>query len=512
MFQRMSLQTRLLGSFMLMGGIVLAVGLVGANGNLRLSKHIDSLGNNTIPSVTGLWKINEGQTQVQSSERSLINTLLSPEKKQVELARIKDAWKQIDEGFKKYESTPQTEEEKKIYQKFLEEWDHWKLDHQKFIQEYQKFANMGIQDPPNRMAELVSQGKQNSPEMRLAKAADTQLDRMSDFSANQELESFNAATDGVIAVIDYNQEFGISAKISAEKDVQQTNSLMLLGMIVGSGAAIIFGVFLSRTIAKPLGAKIANIVNTLVSSSTEIAATIEQQERTASQQAASVTQTSTTMDELGASSRISSEQAESAANGAREVLTLVDGNNHTDHASVYQGSSLREKVRQISEQILRLSEQTHQIGSISTLVSELANQTNMLALNAAVEAVRAGEHGKGFAVVAAEIRKLADQSKKSAERINSLVMDIQNATNSTVMVADEGRKTVENVVNSINTIAVNTQQISLTSKQQAVAIQQVVEAMNNLTQGASQTASGISQTKVGVQRLNDAAMNLKAVV
>ncbi|AFZ11028.1 methyl-accepting chemotaxis sensory transducer [Crinalium epipsammum PCC 9333] len=512
MLQKMSLQTRLLGSFMLMGGIVLAVGLVGANGNSRLSKHIDTLGNNTIPSVTGLWKVNEGQTQVQSSERALINPLLSSKKRQVELERVKNAWKQIDEGFKQYESAPRNEEEEKIYQKFLEDWEQWKLDHQKFLQEYQKFANFGIQDPPNRMAELVSQGKQNSPEMRLAKAADTQLDRMSEFSANQALDSFNTATEGVIAVIDYSQELGVNSKNSAEKDVQQTNSLMLLGMIVGPGAAIIFGVFLSRTIAKPLGAKIANIVNTIVSSSSEIAATVDQQERTASQQAVSVSQTSTTMDELGASSRISSEQAESAANGAREVLTLVDGSNHTDHASNYKGSSLREKVTQIAEQILRLSEQTHQIGSISTLVSELANQTNMLALNAAVEAVRAGEHGKGFAVVASEIRKLADQSKKSAERINGLVMDIQNATNSTVMVADEGRKTVENVVDSINTIAVNTQQISLTSKQQAVAIQQVVEAMNNLTQGASQTASGISQTKVGVQRLNDAALNLKAVV
>ena len=55
-----------------MGGIVLAVGLVGANGNLRLSKHIDTLGNNTFTSVTGLWKVNERQTQRQSSSRALI--------------------------------------------------------------------------------------------------------------------------------------------------------------------------------------------------------------------------------------------------------------------------------------------------------------------------------------------------------------------------------------------------------------------------------------------------------
>ncbi len=62
----------------------------------------------------------------------------------------------------------------------------------------------------------------------------------------------------------------------------------------------------------------------------------------------------------------------------------------------------------------------------------------MLALNAAVEAVRAGEHGKGFAVVASEIRKLADESRKSAEKIYTLVADIQTSINSTVMATEAG--------------------------------------------------------------------------
>src|SRR6185295_5640534 len=88
-------------------------------------------------------------------------------------------------------------------------------------------------------------------------------------------------------------------------------------------------------------------------------------------------------------------------------------------------SDLKDKVTAIAAQILKLSEQTSQIGGITDLVSDLASQTNMLALNAAVEAARAGEHGKGFAVVSAEIRKLADQSRKAAERINTLVADVQ---------------------------------------------------------------------------------------
>jgi methyl-accepting chemotaxis protein len=219
----------------------------------------------------------------------------------------------------------------------------------------------------------------------------------------------------------------------------------------------------------------------------EVEGRTKELQRSLEQQSVSVQQTTATMDELGASSRMSAEQAEAAAVGTQQVLTLVDGHEQ----SLKRDSSLREKVGQIAEELQSLSAQTHQIGNISKLVSELANQTNMLALNAAVEAVRAGEQGKGFGVVASEIRKLADQSKQFAEQINTLVLEIQKATNSTVKVTDEGRKTMESVVVAVNNIAINSEQISLNAKQQAIAIQEVVKAMNALNQDAAQTTDRI---------------------
>ena len=232
------------------------------------------------------------------------------------------------------------------------------------------------------------------------------------------------------------------------------------------------------------------------------------------------------MDELSASARLSAEQAESSAAGARQVLAQAQTGNKTVQRTLEGMATLKVKVGAIAEQIVRLSEQTNQIGRITNLVSDLAYQTNMLSLNAAVEAVRAGEHGKGFGVVAGEIRKLADRSKNSAQEINSLIAEIQKTINLTVMVTDDGTKTVgegvqiaqetaeafTGVADSINSIVVSSQQISFTAKQQAIAIQQVVDAMNTLNQGAVETASGITQTRVGTQKLNAAALNLKAVV
>ena len=321
---------------------------------------------------------------------------------------------------------------------------------------------------------------------------------------------------------DKQNEIIKGAEISTKNSLNLLVTLSVVGALVSLVIALVVAFIISSAIANTLNQAASEIA----SSSAEIASAVEEQERTVSQQASSVNETSTTMGELGTSSRQSSEQAEVSASGARHALALTESGTKAVRQTLDEMTTLKDKVGAIAEQILRLSEQTNQIGNISGLVGDLANQTNMLALNAAVEAARAGDHGKGFAVVAEEIRKLADQSKKSAEKINTLVSDIQTAINSTVMVTDEGNKTVNEglslarsmaeaftgVSDSINNVFISSQQISLNAKQQAVAINQVVEAMNAINLGARETASGVSQIKVSTHQLNSAAQKLQAVV
>ncbi|MBE9230058.1 methyl-accepting chemotaxis protein [Phormidium sp. LEGE 05292] len=330
---------------------------------------------------------------------------------------------------------------------------------------------------------------------------------------------------------------------------------LLMTLLIGSVITAFIVSAIAVVIANRTTKSINSIVNSITTSTSEIAATIEQQERVATQQAASVNQTTATMTELGTSSRVSAEQAESAAENARQVLALAESSadgsrqvldlaergTQTVERTLVGMSTLKEKVGLIGQQTSQLTEQTNQIGSIINIVSDLASQTNLLALNAAIEAVRAGEHGRGFGVVATEIRKLADQCKQSAQKINALILGIKSSIDSTVIATDEGRKTAEegiklsqdtataftevthainevvlskqqNSLTAINDIVVGSQQISLNAKQQAIAIEQVADAMNTINQGASQTACGITQTKVGVQKLNEVAQDLKAIV
>lgn len=337
-----------------------------------------------------------------------------------------------------------------------------------------------------------------------------------------ERERMGAVSTVLQKMVNREAELVNAGEIAGQRALEQLLATIVITTVLSVGIAIALGSWIIRKIVQ----QINQSASVVASSTNEIAVSVEQQERTANQQAASVNETTTTMDELGASSRQSAEQAEAAAAGARQALILADSGNKAVGRSIDGMATLKYKVGAIAEQILRLSEQTSQIGSISGLVSDLANQTNMLALNAAVEAVRAGEHGKGFAVVAGEIRKLADQSKKSAEKINLLVADIQTAINSTVMVTDEGTKTVEEgvkiaqqtaesfsgVTDAVNNVVLNSQQISLNVKQQAIAIQQVVDAMNALNIAAQETANGLGQVRIGTQQLNETATNLKAIV
>ena len=292
--------------------------------------------------------------------------------------------------------------------------------------------------------------------------------------------------------------------------------------VVGILLVSLAGFFFSRSISRPLN----QIINVLSTSSTEIAATIEQQERIAHQQAAAVQETNTTMEELGASSRTSAQQAEAAAETSRHVLEMADEGGGKMLEMVEEMTTLKDNVDRIAGQILNLSQQTAQIEDITKLVTDFAHETKMLAMNAAVEAVRAGEHGKGFSVLSVEIRKLADESKRSAERIGALAADIQKVTNATVMATEEGSKNVDygsglakateetfnRVSQAVEDASENSQQISLNVQQQAVAIKQVLEAMNTLNLGARESSAGIGQVRIGITTLNEAALKLKSMV
>jgi methyl-accepting chemotaxis protein len=313
-------------------------------------------------------------------------------------------------------------------------------------------------------------------------------------------------------------------KRQAEMLIQSRGTLQV-ALLVGSIGlfALVLGPLISRSVTRPLAAT----VNDLATTSVQLASTIEEHERTAMSQAAAVSETTSAMDELEASFAHTADVVSAATERVQHSSSIAGEGIKTVRLMQDGMLDLKEKVgTTVAGQILRLSEQTSQISTITNQVGDLANQTNMLALNAAVEAARAGEHGKGFAVVAAEIRKLADASRKSAERINTLVEDIQKATNATVMATEESTKTVDLVIlraratadaftelkEASDSAADSAQQTLLTLPQQVNAVKQVLESMEALNTGARETTNAISQTRTGSETLREAVSQLKSTI
>jgi methyl-accepting chemotaxis protein len=315
-----------------------------------------------------------------------------------------------------------------------------------------------------------------------------------------------------------------AAKLTEDELLEHTTRLkqIELGIFAINLVIIAIVVAASRRITSTLKTFTEDIAN----SSDNIASTVERQEANISEQASSVSQTTDTVDQLGMSSRQSAAQAEASTISANQALNLAREGAQTVEQTMTGMENLKETVRAIAEQITNLSEQTGQIASVSELVGDLANQTNMLALNAAVEAAHAGEHGKGFGVVAREIRKLADESRKSADRIHNLVTEVQTAMNGAVIVTERGKKTAESsialaqgtaqslvgVKDAVNSVFANTQQISETAKLQAISIQEILSAINALNFTAMDTAEGMNEVKTSSVKLKEFADQLKAIV
>ena len=385
------------------------------------------------------------------------------------------------------------------------------VEQERFFQELIILGEQ-IQEDGDNIIRLVQQGKQQEATAIAINEVGSELDRQ---------------LVALYAQLDESEQQEINQKVTQTiAKAEDTLNTLVWVFLIGALGLGTLSTAIALIIASKATQTILQAIGKISSFSNQIAVTVEEQERNANLQAASVNETTTAIDELEATSKQSAEQANAAAKASEQVFQLADNGNQAVEETLGEMTNLRSKVTAIAEQIMQLSEQTIQIGNISGLVSDLANQTNILALNAAVEAVRAGEHGRGFSVVAAEIRKLADQSKNSAENIRTLVAEIQHKINSAVMVTDEGSKTVNSgiqsanrtaesfagVAEAVNNMVINNQQISLNTKQQVQAIQQVVEAMNNINLGAKETAIGISQTKEGTSQLNEATVNLQGIV
>lgn len=277
--------------------------------------------------------------------------------------------------------------------------------------------------------------------------------------------------------------------------------------IVSFVIMIIYIATFKNAVVKELNQYVDNTINNSDEFSKEVTEEIQKQNELMRNYLEVLSEAISSVEKLSKTVAKAQDIAKLISDKSKQFMNVSNKEHETVQTNIKKMLTLKQKIQIIAELILELSEHTQQIGSTIGIVEDIAEQTNMLALNAAVEAARAGEHGKGFAVVASEIRKLADESKQATSKIISLIYDIQQATNSTVMATEEGSKEIEMGVeiahniagsidefkNIINTTVDAVQEIVVETRDQSNSVDEVSRLIKSVNSGLSISSKELSQ-------------------
>ena len=196
--------------------------------------------------------------------------------------------------------------------------------------------------------------------------------------------------------------------------------------------------------------------------------------------ASSATEMQATAQSLATAADQTSSQSSSVASASEELSASVSEISGQVTSSVRIIGDAVDEARRTESLVSGLVHAAEKIGKVTSMISDIADQTNMLALNATIEAARSGDAGKGFAVVAAEVKSLAAQTAKATQEIAGQIGEIQEVSRTTA----NAIKRIAEVIAEVNDISTA---ISSAVQEQSAATRDVASNITGVQVAASET-------------------------
>ncbi len=256
-----------------------------------------------------------------------------------------------------------------------------------------------------------------------------------------------------------------------------------------------------------------------VGSMEEIRGAMGMMEGTFRDNAAALEETNASIEEVASGANSAAHSATEGAEAAARAMSTAESAASRVTKVIDDISVVGNRSEKSLEAITHLASSVNEVTSFVSTITGIADQTNLLALNAAIEAARAGEAGRGFAVVAEEVRKLAEESNKAAQKVGEIIEELRRQSDSsitmtkeaaelmqkTVVEASEAQEELKEELAAIQAVNEAMQNIAAVSQEQAAASTEMAEAVGSVTESISKLEESVGSVSAATAEASTAA-------